>query len=71
VDCENTRTDTCVAVNIGAIVASAMDTKFNDSLANELDEKRRKLERVAERIVQRHRERDEQEQKSTAAAERR
>jgi len=58
-------------VNIGAIVASAMDTKFNDSLANELDEKRRKLERVAERIVQRHRERDEQEQKSTAAAERR
>jgi hypothetical protein len=48
-----------------------MDTKFNDSLANELDEKRRKLERVAERIVQRHRERDEQEQKSTAAAERR
>ena len=58
-------------MNIGAIVASAMDTKFNDSLANELDEKRRKLERVAERIVQRHRERDEQEQKSTAAAERR
>ncbi len=30
----------------------------------ELDEKRKKLERVAERIVQRHRERDGQEQKS-------
>ena len=36
---------------------------------NELDEKRKKLERVAERIVQRHRERDGQEQKRTAAAE--
>jgi len=35
----------------------------------ELDEKRKKLERVAERIVQRHRERDGQEQKSTAPTE--
>jgi len=35
----------------------------------ELDEKLKKLERVAERIVQRHRERDGHEQKSTAAAE--
>ncbi|MGC4066360.1 MAG: IS1182 family transposase [Polyangiaceae bacterium] len=34
----------------------------------ELDEKRQKLERVAERIVQRHRERDRQERKSTDAA---
>ena len=34
----------------------------------ELDEKRQKLEQVAERIVQRHRERDGQEQKSTDAS---
>jgi transposase len=34
----------------------------------ELDEKRKKLERVAERIVHRHRERDGQERKSTEAA---
>jgi transposase len=34
----------------------------------ELDEKRKKLERVAERILQRHRERDGQEQKGTDAS---